>query len=607
MTDVKQQKLCLSMMLLQFTFAGILYFLYTKYLGKQPVEFLLQCSNVLIVGGLLSLLSWRHSILARNAFIEKRDSDQGPAKENIFNNEVDMSGRQERAFTQFNKILLPIILIVLSLTEFFLSGRILLLELKAPENLEGNLLIPAAVLTALSIILFLSGKFMSGLSYDEQHHFLRPVSGYLLLGSFTLFLGILASLTFYFNLTGPLFVFVWGSIIISLLLSVERILLWIIDLYRPKAKNEEYIPVYESRILALFTQPRGVLGNMAAMLEYQFGIKVSESSFALFFKKIFIPYLCLQVISLFLLSSFTYIRPHEKGLMFSGNDTNFEVLDAGLHLTAPWPICTVERFEVGRVKEINLSQSDKFSQEYKMGDADLWNNESYRELMRMTAVKSAEDSDHNLVVANVKMKYSVEDVMKFRGSYVDGEKALKMYGQQLLSRSLLENDFNKILKQGLIAFAESLKKEIQKSAGNELGVDIVDLEFVNFQPPPEIADAYQAKLQVEQNSLRQMIEAERYAIKTKSNSIINADKEVKTAQSETVFKSMLLDARKKSFLDQLKAYKSLPLVYETQAMMIAFENWGQDVRKIINLTGASKEIINLELKKNAPDILNMEE
>ena len=100
-----------------------------------------------------------------------------------------------------------------------------------------------------------------------------------------MFLGLIAALSYHFGAPGALKIFLWASVIFSLLLAVERILLMVVDLYRPKLKDEDYIPVYESRVLALFSQPKGVLGNLAAMLEYQFGIKVSESSFASFFNK----------------------------------------------------------------------------------------------------------------------------------------------------------------------------------------------------------------------------------------------------------------------------------------------------------------------------------
>ena len=612
MKNIKQQKLCFFMVLLQYAFAAVLYFFYSKNSGKQSVEFLLQCTNVLLIGGTLSLLSWRHSVLSWKAFLEKRNNEENPVEDNIFNNEEAMYGRMERAFYQFNKIMLPVILVVISFGEVFLSGRILAFEEIKIENPEGDLLVISAVMTALAIVLFLSGKFMAGLAYGEKYHFLRPISGYLLLNAITLFLGVVCSLAYYFGAEGILDVFLLGSIILSVALAIERLFLWVMDLYRPKNKNDQYIPVYESRILALFSQPRGVFGNLASMLEYQFGMKISESTFSTFFKRVVIPFLGLQALSLFMLSCITYIRPYEKGLKFSWDQTNFTVLEPGLYLSAPWPLCKVERFDVMRVKEVNLTESEEFIKDFKPRFVDTWQNESYKNLMNMVALKSNGQSGHGLVVANVKLKYSILDVMKFRAAYVDGESALKMYGQQILSRALLENDYNVILKRGFQKFSDQLHRDLQEKIGNELGVDIVSVNIINFQPPPELdlkpggTPSVQAIFEARQDGIRQMTESEKYSIEKVSAKISEADEIIKLAKSETIRRSLLLDAEADSFEAQLKAYRKLPLFYETQAKMISFERWIKDVRKIVNLTDSNEEVITLELKKIAPDLLNME-
>ena len=240
MTQVRQQKICLFMVIVQFLFAGIVYSLIVKFEGGQPVYFLHQCMNMLLMGGLISLLAWRHSSLSWSAFLEKREDSEKSKKENIFTDEVDMTGRQERAFLQFNKILMPVILVVYSLVEVYLSGRFIFKDSEVIEKVEGSLLVPAAIMTVLALILFLSGKYCSGLAFDERHHFLRPVSGYLLLNAFNLFFGLVSALVYYFGTKGLLQFFLWFSIILSLVLAAERLLLWVVDLYRPKFKNEDY-------------------------------------------------------------------------------------------------------------------------------------------------------------------------------------------------------------------------------------------------------------------------------------------------------------------------------------------------------------------------------
>lgn len=607
MKQVRQQKICLFMVLVQFLFAGVVYSLVLKYKDVQPVYFLQQCFNMLLMGGLITLLAWRHSALSWNAFIEKRDLEGKPQKENIFTDEVDMVGRQQRAFLQFNKILMPIILVVYSLVEVYLSGRLLFLEAEKELNSQAGILVPAAILTVLALVLFLSGKYCSGLAFDEKHHFLRPVGGYLLLNAFNLFFGLISSLVYYFGTGGLLSFFLIFSIILSFILAAERVLLWVVDLYRPKSSKEEYLPVYESRILALFSQPKGVFGNLSSMLEYQFGIKVSESLFSVFAKKVLLPFVCLQLISLFLISSMTYIRPFEKGLKFSIGQEEFEVLEPGLHFNAPWPLCNVERFNVERVKEINLTQDPQFDKEFKVEDADVWDNETYGKLVSMTVQKDSNgEYSQVLAVVDVRLKYTIKDVLKFRNAYEDSEKALRMYGRRTLSRLLLEYNFSDVLKRGLGGFSEALKKELIGTVSDELGVDIVDLEIVNYQPPPQIVSFYQAVYKSIQDGRSLMTGSEKYSVETLSKAEIASDKMKKQANSETIRKTMLLDAELESFISQRDSYNKLPKIFETMAKMEVVESWLKGVRKVINLSGADKEIIILELKKVGPDLLNLE-
>lgn len=607
MTQVRQQKICLFMVIVQFLFAGIVYSLIVKFEGGQPVYFLHQCMNMLLMGGLISLLAWRHSSLSWSAFLEKREDSEKSKKENIFTDEVDMTGRQERAFLQFNKILMPVILVVYSLVEVYLSGRFIFKDSEVIEKVEGSLLVPAAIMTVLALILFLSGKYCSGLAFDERHHFLRPVSGYLLLNAFNLFFGLVSALVYYFGTKGLLQFFLWFSIILSLVLAAERLLLWVVDLYRPKLKNEDYLPVYESRILALFSQPRGVFGNLSSMLEYQFGISISESLFSVFVKRVMLPFLCIQLFSLFLLSSITYIRPYEKGLKFSAGQKDFQVLEPGLHMNMPWPICSVERYDVDRIQEINLTEDPQFEKEFKVEDADTWGNESYSKLLSMTVQKDSSGKQSQvLAVVDVRLKYTITDILKFRSTFQDSEKALRMYGRQVLSRLLLEYNFSDILKGGLGGFSSVLKEELQKTVALEVGVDIVDVEIVNYQPPPEVAEYYQAVYKAIQDGRSRLAESEKYQVELVSKAEIVSDKLIKKAKSETVRKTMLLDAELSSFIAQRDAYNKLPEIYKTMAKMDVFENWLKDVRKVINLSGADREIIILELKKNGPDLLNLE-
>jgi len=610
MKVIRQQKYCLSMALLLLVCAAVTAGIYQTSKTLFPADFLWQCANVLLVGAVVCVLSWRHSHMAWNAFVESRDDEKSGVQENIFDNEADFSGRSERAFTQFNKIILPVVLIGISIFEIYLSLSVFIATPTKLTTETGSPLIAISVLFGIALLLFLAGKYSSGLAFDEKHHFLRPISASLLLGALTLFFGAIAGLAYHFEAPRIIGIFTTASCIFSFALAGERLLLWVVDLYRPKRKKDEYIPVYESRMLALFSQPRGVLGNLSSMLEYQFGVKISESSFASFANKILIPFVSIQLLSLFVLSSITYIQPHEEGVKLSWGSKEFEKLVPGLYITAPWPMCTVERFNVQRIQELKLSDrkktiADEDEEAVEVPVVDIWQDQKYDAFVTL-AGNTLQPGNPNLAVVDVRLKYKIADVLVYRSSYSESAQALKMFGRQAVNRALLENDFQALLKNGLLTFAEKLKKDIQETTGTKLGVEIVDVEILNFQPPSQVAEDYQAIYAANQDGRRLMTEAEIYSIKEVVGADIKADKTKKSADAQTVLQSMLREVELKVFKSQRDAYNKMPLIYVAMAKMTAIEQSITKVRKMVNLTGAEKEIIILELKKNAPDLLNLE-
>ena len=603
----KQQKFSFMAALFQLLMAAVVVGLWTKYRSSLPTLFMLQGANALFIGFVISVLAWRHNALAWKAFAEKRNRELSTTEKNIFDENESFAGRLEKSFLQFNKALLPVVLVLISALEVYFSIEVYFSE--APELVPSKLtmLVPVAVFYSLSLLLFLLGKFTSGLAHNEKQVFLKPVCGYLLYGSFTLFLGATCALLYHFNVTQPVSWFVNFSVVFSCLLAVERMLLWLVDLYRPKSSAEVYQPVYESRILALFSQPKGVLGNLAAMVEYQFGIKVSESLFASSIKKIVLPYVCIQVLTLFALSSFTYIKPHENALKMSWGDERFELLSPGLHLTAPWPVSSVERFDVQRVKEINLTPSKKFADAEEESVIDSWDLKKYDELLNMSSqVSDSKKVTQNLAVLNVKLSYRISDVLKYRSAYIDTEKALLMSGRKVLSQELLESDFDKILKGGLAEFTDRLKNKLSVLADAEYGIEIIDVSIINFQPPADVAPIYQDVYAASQDKIRFLTEAKKYNSSLLNQAELEADKMLKSQQAQTILKKMLLEKELEAFKAQSSMFRKMPILFRAVAQMNALEEVLKDVRKVVNLTEAKNEVITLELKKATPDLLELE-
>ena len=76
--------------------------------------------------------------------------------------------------------------------------------------------------------------------------------------------------------------------VILAILGAEFIVSFIIEFYRPRTIREMR-PIFESKLLSLFTEPGGVMRNIALALDYQFGFKVSGTWIYSFLERSFFP------------------------------------------------------------------------------------------------------------------------------------------------------------------------------------------------------------------------------------------------------------------------------------------------------------------------------
>ena len=129
----------------------------------------------------------------------------------------------------------------------------------------------AAVVGVISLF---AGAFYNGQSRDESFRWLRPFGAWMIAAAVASAAAVAAGLCFKSGLKHYDPIIAKTLLVIYLVLAAELVLSFVVEFYRPRTL-EESRPVFESRILALFTEPGGVMRNFADMLDYQFGFKVS--------------------------------------------------------------------------------------------------------------------------------------------------------------------------------------------------------------------------------------------------------------------------------------------------------------------------------------------
>ena len=109
-------------------------------------------------------------------------------------------------------------------------------------------------------------------------------------------------------------------------------------------------------MLAIFTEPGGVMRNISDSLDYQFGFQISRTGIYLVLRKAIVPALMVWAAVLWLFTCIAEVNPGEIGIreVFGAVNRESTPLDAGIHLKWPWPCERILRVPVKNVQEATL-------------------------------------------------------------------------------------------------------------------------------------------------------------------------------------------------------------------------------------------------------------
>lgn len=607
-----QQKTAFSGGIFLLVLAACWYATGSRAIPLLPGHFLYQAGNLTLISGLVCLLAALHAWMTAAAEQEREEEAEAEQTSRLFENELNAFGRRQQALTQFNRWVVPFILATMSALEVGLAVWVFRGQAQVNFPLvpaqRGFFLATASLGAAAAFLTFIYGKYCAGLAFRGGQVFLRSLSGALLLasGSAAVVCGI--SLLAYWGRIGacPVATRLGGGV--AVLLAVERLVAWVMELYRPSARRGQGAPGYESRILGVFTQPRGVAGNLADLIDYQFGIRLSEGALRLAVVRGGIPFLTLQVLSLAAMSCLVYIPSWECGVEERWGRDTLRQLEPGLYVRPPWPISRITRVPVKRIRQLRLGAVVAPKASDKKGNIVplQWDDERFSKKMLLT-VQSTHSGASNaaLAVVGVVVDYRISDPIAYVREHRDPEALLQVLGQRALASFLATHDFSRLYLNGGKGLAKALQNEIQAAArAQQLKISVVTVGIEQLQPPPEIAAAYRQVLAARELSRRLKTAAESYAVQAKAQGEQEAHRLIAQASGETARTTQMAKAETYNFTHQLQVFRRYPQLYTVRARMDALERWLKDARKVIVASKSRHKVINLQLKKAQPDFLS---
>jgi len=393
---------------------------------------------------------------------------------------------------------------------------------------------------------FLLSYYCLGMAGRECWRVLRATGSYLLINALCMG-GVAGALIAYWQGYRQLDrIVAWAVPVAQLVLSVELLLNFVLDIYRPRVPGQEHRFSFDSRLFNLIAEPGKVGHSIAETINYQFGFEVSKTWFYQLVSRAAVPLLLGGVAMMLATSSILIVREGQVCIVrhWGSLDRARGPLGPGLHVKWPWPIDTTEHYDVAKVHEFLLGAGEERAAEEIRGDyvngkqVFLWTKAhgERKELDFLLAVPPKQGSADkgkkppppvNIIKLIMFVRYVVTDVYDYGYRFTDTHKALECMAYRELTRYFASatldsavGDGGEDRPQAIMTFgrqqaASKLRDRIQAVADSlGMGVKITKVGFLTVHPPPDAAPEFEKVLKAKRAQEQQRFQAEADAYRT---------------------------------------------------------------------------------------------
>jgi membrane protease subunit HflK len=596
------------------------------------------------IGTLISFFGFIQSHLIdreRIEALEMQELDRTRGNESLFAGAAEDAYPARNARRQFEKWVVPGFSVLVLLGQ---ALGLLLVYSQLQGELGGWNLFTQASGSAMQImffalfmvVLFMMGKYSAGLARMDGQELLRPGANYMLLGSMVCTAVVIAETASFFDQVWDRGI-TWVVFAVIAVSALENLVTLVLEIYRPRIDDKKARLLYESRLIGLLGQPGGLISTAAQALDYQFGFKVSETWFYKYLEQKLALIIAIQVVVLFLSSSFVVIQPNEEAFRERFGKRNAH-LGPGFSFKLPWPIDKVYRYKTTEIQNFVLGVLDQNEEAKPNSGAPedvqvlLWTTQhnhgsskdpeqNYNMIVASSDVlldAAASDSvPVNLLTVSIPVQYRINDLTNWVYKTDNAGAMLQKLSMREVTRYLIGVDINVLMGPGRTKAQEELKKAIQQQANaSELGAEIVFVGLQDIHPPVGqneqskatggVAESYEkvnvAQLHSETNRLG--------ALQYKAGKVPQARglaaEFLADAHSQSTNKVALAGAEAGRFGHQISAFNAAPSVYATRSKLETFVETTRGARKYILSNPDNRDIINLELQdKLRSDLLDV--
>ena len=542
------------------------------------------------------------------------------------------------------KWFIPIFAALIAIFQIFIGLYLLKNIPLGPDIQTQQPLICAVYMTGIAFVSFLISRYATGMSYQLQWKPLRAGGSIMFCAAVLCFALAIALALANFKIYLLLQIIQWVIPVLIIILGTETALNVVLDIYRPRIKDQYKRSAFDSRLLGIINEPGKIFHTAASTIDYQFGFKVSQTWFYKLLEKAVMPLLLFGFVALYSLSCVVIVSPNEQAIIEHFGDPVkdsdvIKIFGPGLTFKWPWPIDIAYKYPTKKISEITIGYVPELDEHGEIKhEPRLWGKVHHAEEFNLlvagrptTNILNPDAVPVSLIVAAIPVQYKVRNLADFIYNHTEPEKILESICYQQLTRFAAsatiepddDSDRQGLLGAGLETAKQILTERIQRSADKiGLGVEIVFVGVQGIHPPVEVAADFQQVIAAVQKKQANILSAHAYrnmTLSTLAGSVDHANKlyllaqqyqnargnseqiekisdqldqafaqangeifkTLREAQSYAFEKPTLAQATGQRFQGQLKAYRAAKDIFKSQHRLAMLEESLTDIRKFV--------------------------
>jgi regulator of protease activity HflC (stomatin/prohibitin superfamily) len=405
----------------------------------------------------------------------------------------------------------------------------------------ANLPVALVILAVLLVGGFLMSRLTSGLARRSEWQLLRGCGSYLL-GNVLAIIALMVcfGVALYANVPSWEHTLAYIIPVMMIVLGGEGVVNFVLDIYRPRSPGVEPRACFDSRILALFAEPGGIAQAIAEAINYQFGVRVSQTWFYQLLERTLVPLVGAGFAAVWLMTCVIIVQPYEHVIverfgkqLNSGAPGQAAPLGPGMHFKYPWPFETARAFNTGQLHQISVGWKTYDATPTAEPNAPtvlLWTDETHKGLQHFDFITyrkpddrpesetprepadSGADQLRAIPVNSIRMEIAIqfrikpELLYKYVQTAENPERTIRNVAWEEVTRFAAASTVDFLLGQDVRRIAEHLKTAVSRRV-EDVGLEVVYVGVTNVHPEMTVAQAYREVIGAELQKVASIREA----------------------------------------------------------------------------------------------------